>query len=66
MDWVRVLEKKSAERRIGVWLRLDETADGLALTLTDEDGHSATAERCPAHRGGERRRAGRRSGCVRT
>ena len=43
MDWVRGLEKKSAERRIGVWLRLDETAVGLALTLMDEDGHSATA-----------------------
>jgi putative protease len=42
MDWVRGLEKKSAERRIGVWLRLDETADGIALTLMDEDGHSAT------------------------
>jgi collagenase-like PrtC family protease len=42
MDWVRGLEKKSAERRIGVWLRFDETADGIALTLMDEDGHSAT------------------------
>lgn len=43
MDWVRGLEKKSAERRIGAWLRLDETTDGLSLTVTDEDGHSATA-----------------------
>ena len=43
MDWVRALEKPSAERRIGVWLQLDETADGLALTATDEDGHTATA-----------------------
>ncbi len=43
MSWQRVLEKKSAERRIGVWLRLAETADGFALTLTDEDGHGATA-----------------------
>jgi len=42
MDWVRGLEKKSADRRIGVWLRLDETANGLALTLMDEDGESAT------------------------
>ena len=42
-DWVRGLEKKSAERRIGVWLRLDETADGLALTLTDEAGLTGTA-----------------------
>ncbi len=43
MDWVRGLEKKSAERRIGAWLALDETTDGLSLTVTDEDGHSATA-----------------------
>jgi 23S rRNA 5-hydroxycytidine C2501 synthase len=43
MDWVRGLEKKSAERRIGAWLTLDETADGLQLTVTDEDGHSGSA-----------------------
>jgi collagenase-like PrtC family protease len=43
MAWDRLLEKKTAERRIGVWLRLQDTADGLALTLTDEDGHSASA-----------------------
>jgi collagenase-like PrtC family protease len=43
MDWVRGLEKKSAERRIGAWLTLDETADGLQLTVTDEDGHSGCA-----------------------
>ncbi len=43
MDWVRTLEKKSADRRIGVWLRLDETAEGLTLTATDEDGHCAAA-----------------------
>ena len=43
MDWVRGLEKKSAERRIGSWLTLDETADGLQLTVTDEDGHSGSA-----------------------
>ena len=34
----RLLEKESAERRIAVSLRLDETADGFALTLRDEDG----------------------------
>ncbi|HET9463735.1 MAG TPA: U32 family peptidase [Thiobacillus sp.] len=44
MNWVRLLDKPSSERRIGVWLRLDETAAGFALTLTDEDGHSATVE----------------------
>jgi len=43
VDWVRVLEKKSAERRIGVWAQFDDTPDRLTLTLTDEDGHSATA-----------------------
>jgi len=43
MSWQRTLDRKSSERRIGVWLNLDETADGLALTLTDEDGHSARA-----------------------
>ncbi|WRS37987.1 U32 family peptidase [Thiobacillus sedimenti] len=42
MAWLRMLEKPSAERRIGVWLRLAETADGFALTLTDADGVSAT------------------------
>ncbi len=43
VDWVRTLEKKSADRRIGVWLRLDDTAEGLTLTATDEDGHCAAA-----------------------
>ncbi|MDI3510009.1 MAG: rRNA 5-hydroxycytidine synthase [Betaproteobacteria bacterium] len=43
MDWVRGLEKKSAERRIGAWLRLEESASGLTLTVTDEDGHSGQA-----------------------
>lgn len=44
MNWVRMLEKKSSDRRMGVWVRLEETAKGLALTLTDEDGHTAKAE----------------------
>ncbi|CAH1748131.1 23S rRNA 5-hydroxycytidine C2501 synthase [Thauera humireducens] len=39
----RALEKKSAERRINVDARLAVTGDGLALTLRDEDGVSATA-----------------------
>ncbi|HEX5391192.1 MAG TPA: U32 family peptidase [Burkholderiaceae bacterium] len=43
MDWVRTLEKKSSDRRIGVWPYLSETAEGLQLQLTDEDGHSASA-----------------------
>ena len=43
MAWGRMLEKKTAERRIGVWLRFEETAQGFALQLTDEDGHEARA-----------------------
>jgi len=42
--WELALLKKSAERRIAVWAQCAETAAGLALTLTDEDGFSATAE----------------------
>jgi collagenase-like PrtC family protease len=37
----RLLEKESAERRIGVTVELTETADGFALTLRDEDGIEA-------------------------
>ena len=44
MDWARTLEKKSADRRIGVWLKLSETADGLQLCVTDEDGNAASAQ----------------------
>ncbi|PKO68318.1 MAG: collagenase-like protease [Betaproteobacteria bacterium HGW-Betaproteobacteria-16] len=43
MDWVRGLEKKSSDRRIGTWIKLTETADGLTLNVTDEDGHSGSA-----------------------
>ncbi|WP_027474472.1 peptidase U32 family protein [Curvibacter gracilis] len=43
MDWVRLLEKKSSERRIGVWAALQDTADGFELQLTDEDGHQGSA-----------------------
>ncbi|MFV0678763.1 peptidase U32 family protein [Ottowia sp.] len=49
MDWARTLEKKSAERRIGVWLRLTETDDGLQLIATDEQGHTASAHMVMAH-----------------
>ena len=41
--WELALLKKSAERRIGVWATLADTASGLTLTLTDADGCSATA-----------------------
>ena len=42
-EFERALEKKSAERRIHVDARFVATADGFGLTLTDEDGVSATA-----------------------
>ena len=47
--WVRGLEKKSSDRRIGVWAQLTETTQGLALTLTDEDGVTATAHTALTH-----------------
>ncbi|MBY0466820.1 MAG: DUF3656 domain-containing protein, partial [Burkholderiales bacterium] len=44
MDWVRTLDKKSADRRIHVWMTLTDPAPGqLCLTLTDEDGHTSQA-----------------------
>ena len=44
----RQLGKKSAERRIPVRMRLEETPDGLALRMTDERGIAATVTRtCP-------------------
>lgn len=43
MDWVRALEKKSSDRRIGVWASLGETPDGFVLRLTDEDGYVGEA-----------------------
>ena len=49
MNWLRVLDKKSSDRRIGLWAQLSETRHGIALTLTDEDGHSATAHAPLAH-----------------
>ncbi|SDZ76447.1 peptidase U32 family protein [Acidovorax soli] len=49
MDWVRTLEKKSSDRRIGLWVQLAEAPDGLALTLTDEDGYTGSARVAHAH-----------------
>ncbi|KAF0812322.1 putative protease YdcP [Andreprevotia sp. IGB-42] len=42
--WEKALTQKSSDRRVGVWLNLAENAGGLALTVTDEDGCSATAQ----------------------
>jgi len=41
-EFERHLEKKSADRRISVQIVLTDTAQGLKLTMTDEDGTSAT------------------------
>ncbi|QBE66483.1 peptidase U32 family protein [Pseudoduganella lutea] len=37
-QWEAALAKKSSERKVGVQLTLSERADGLTLTVTDEDG----------------------------
>jgi putative protease len=44
VNWLRQLDKKSSDRRINVWARLQLLAQAVQLTLTDEDGHSATVE----------------------
>jgi putative protease len=50
--WELTLNKKSAERKIGVAATFSETSEGYALTLRDEDGVTANAtaafERQPA------------------
>ena len=43
MQWTRTLDKKSAERLIGVYISLNNKGDSLRLELTDEDGHSGSA-----------------------
>jgi collagenase-like PrtC family protease len=42
--WEHVLSKKSSDRRIGVWMQLQDTPDGLQLNLTDDLGHVGTAQ----------------------
>ncbi len=42
--WENTLSKKSSERRIGVWMQLADTPDGLQLTVTDENGHVGQAQ----------------------
>lgn len=49
MNWVRMLEKKSSDRRIGLWAEFAETAEGFALTLTDEDGFVGSAAIAQEH-----------------
>ncbi|MEW6645925.1 MAG: U32 family peptidase [Pseudomonadota bacterium] len=48
-EFERLLEKKSAERRIRVQLRFAETAAGFALTLIDEKGINVTVEISQPH-----------------
>jgi putative protease len=49
MAWERTLKKKSADRRIAVDLHFEQTPDGFALSLTDEDGHYARVEAAQPH-----------------
>jgi putative protease len=43
MAWERLIGGKTAERRIGITMRLADTPGGLALTLIDTDGIQASA-----------------------
>ena len=42
-SWENLLARKSSDRRIGAWLRLADSDDGLVLTITDENGHVGEA-----------------------
>ncbi len=42
--WEAALQRKSAERKIGLQATLSETPSGFALTLQDEDGYSGRAD----------------------
>ena len=44
-EFERALEKESADRRVAVRALFAETANGFALTLTDEDGVTVTVDR---------------------
>jgi putative protease len=57
MAWERLLAGRTAERRVAVTAELTETPKGLALALTDEDGHVGRATVAHPHepaRQGER------------
>jgi 23S rRNA 5-hydroxycytidine C2501 synthase len=49
MNWVRGLERESAQRHIPVWLNLTETPEGLALSAMDEHGVAGHAHITLAH-----------------
>ncbi|MDD2882341.1 MAG: U32 family peptidase [Rhodoferax sp.] len=44
LNWLRELDKKSSDRRIGVWAKLEVLPEAVQLTLTDEDGVHATVQ----------------------
>ncbi|MFS2028026.1 peptidase U32 family protein [Massilia sp. CT11-137] len=43
-QWEAALNKKSSDRKVRADLRLEDTAEGLRLTVTDEDGITTTTE----------------------
>ncbi|MFM2120284.1 MAG: hypothetical protein RL722_1752, partial [Pseudomonadota bacterium] len=49
MAWDRLLEKKSAERRIPLDLMWQETASGYQLDVLDDEGHHASVQVAAAH-----------------
>ncbi len=49
VDWLRVLDKKSSDRRIAVWAELERTPAGVTLRFTDEDGNTGTARATLPH-----------------
>ncbi len=53
MNWMRVLDKKSSDRRIAVWAELRNTPNGITLTYTDEDGCMGEAKASIAHEQGK-------------
>ena len=62
-EFERILEKKSAERRVGITMVFAESGDGFALTLTDETGVAVSvplAHAKEAAQNGERALAGLR------
>lgn len=49
MSWDRLLAKKSSDRRIGVWLALNDTPTGFTLQVTDEEGNAGQAHLSAEH-----------------
>ncbi|MBA3037433.1 MAG: U32 family peptidase [Desulfobacterium sp.] len=42
-EFLKLLDKPSAERKIGVSMTFRQTDDDIGLTVTDEDGHTVTS-----------------------